>query len=91
MAGWGDPAWDVGSVLGERHEASVERAFWDAYARARRLSATAAAQLLRRARRFAGARIVQSAFEHTQEVTALDDEVVRDVAAARALLLGEAA
>jgi aminoglycoside phosphotransferase (APT) family kinase protein len=91
MAGWGDPAWDVGSVLGERHDAAVERAFWEAYARARRLRHSDKARLLRRARRFAGARIVQSAFEHTQEVSALGDDVVRDIAAARALLLGEAA
>jgi aminoglycoside phosphotransferase (APT) family kinase protein len=91
MAGWGDPAWDVGSVLGERHDAPVEQAFWDAYARARRLGDADAAALLRRSRRFAGARIVQTAFEHTQEVGVLGADVVRDIGAARALLLGEAA
>ena len=88
MAGWGDPAWDVGSVLGERHDPPVAAAFWEAYARRRRLGAEAAAELHARSLRFAGARIVQTAFETTQELTALGEDVVRDVAAARKRLLG---
>jgi thiamine kinase-like enzyme len=91
MAGWGDPAWDVGSVLGERHEPAVEQALWDAYVRARRLHEADSAELLRRSRRFAGARILQTAFESAQELAVLGDDVVRDLGAARALLLGEAA
>jgi aminoglycoside phosphotransferase (APT) family kinase protein len=91
MAGWGDPAWDAGSFLGERHRAPVAAAFWRAYVRARGLNAGAAATLLQRSLLFAGARILQTAYEHTQELTVLDEGVVDDVGAARELLLRPAA
>jgi aminoglycoside phosphotransferase (APT) family kinase protein len=87
MAGWGDPAWDAGSVLGERHATPVAAAFWRAYVRARGLSAGEAATLLQRSLMFAGARIVQTSYEHAQEATALSEDVVRDIGEARELLL----
>ena len=87
MAGWGDPAWDVGSVLGERLEPAVAAAFWRAYVGARRLGAADAEALLGRSLRFAGARVVQTAFESAQELTALDAQIAGDVGAARGLLV----
>lgn len=94
MAGWGDPAFDVGSAFGEfaafelRHRASAAAAaFWAAYVRARGLGERAAAELLERAARFAGARLVQTAYEHTQERTRLGAEVGRLLELARELLV----
>ena len=93
MAGWGDPAFDVGSAFNDflgycerrqRPLSSVQPAiagFWAAYLRARALDERAAAQLLVRAVRFAGARLLQSTFEHTQETP----HVTRRVAAGAAL------
>ena len=60
---------------------------WSAYLRAARLDEAAAAVLLARAVRFAGARLVQSAYEHTQEATVLSDRVVDSLVVARELLL----
>ena len=93
MAGWGDPAFDVGSafsdcVAGSRPAAG---ALWSAYVRAARLDAGAAAALLTRAVRFAGARLVQSAYEYSQEATVLSDRVVGTLAVARELVLAPAA
>ncbi|MDP1849233.1 MAG: phosphotransferase [Solirubrobacteraceae bacterium] len=97
MAGWGDPAFDIGSTLSD-HAAfglaggrdaggRAPAAFWSAYVRARGLGEPAAARLLERSVRFAGARLVQSAYEHTQETTVLDERVGRIVALACELLL----
>lgn len=97
MAGWGDPAFDVGSAFsdfaafgtgaadGACRSAAV--AFWNAYVRARGLDQRGAAQLLERSARFAGARLVQSAYEHTQETTVLSERVRRIVQLARDLLV----
>ena len=89
MAGWGDPAFDVGSafsdcVVGSKAAAG---ALWSAYVRAARLDGAAAAALLTRAVRFAGARLVQSAYEYSQEATVLSDRVVDSLAVARELVL----
>ena len=83
MAGWGDPAWDVGSALAElAGHAAVARALWRAY-----VAAGAPAPELRvRALRFAGARLVQTAFEHAQELAALDDRATTDLRSGCALL-----
>jgi aminoglycoside phosphotransferase (APT) family kinase protein len=99
MAGWGDPAFDIGSALsdyaafalGARPGATgrAPATFWSAYARARGLGAPVAARLLVRSVRFAGARLVQSAYEHTQETTVLDERIERVVALARDLLLAD--
>ena len=98
MAGWGDPAFDVGSAFsdfagfalganrtGSAHAAAA--AFWRAYLRARGLDERAAAGLLERSVRFAGARLVQSAFEHTQETTVLSARVADVVRLGRDLLV----
>ena len=99
MAGWGDPAFDVGSALSDFASLALDAAptpvaarsgsavFWRAYVRAAGLAAPAAAALLERSVRFAGARLVQSAFEHTQETTAMSARVGRLVALARELLV----
>ena len=99
MAGWGDPAFDVGSALSDFASVGLDAApapgaarassamFWRAYVRTARLDAPAAAALLERSLRFAGARLVQSAFEHTQETTVMSARVGRLVALARELLL----
>ena len=99
MAGWGDPAFDVGSALSDFASLGLDAAptpvaarsgsaaFWRAYVRAAGLDAPAAAALLERSVRFAGARLVQSAFEHTQETTAMSARVGRLVALARELLV----
>lgn len=97
MAGWGDPAFDVGSALSDfaafeldggagaaRGAAAV---FWRGYGRARRLDERAAAELLERSLRFAGARLVQTAYEYTQETTVLSAHVERIVRLGRELLL----
>jgi aminoglycoside phosphotransferase (APT) family kinase protein len=93
-AGWGDPAWDVGSAftdflgdwlgsipllgapLGARLSALARhpltsmrpslRAFWSAYIAAVGVSGPDANQLLLRATRYGGVRLLQSAFEHGQ-------------------------
>lgn len=81
MAGWGDPALDLGSAFGDylgyglrppRGPAlpglrPATTALWRAYVRARDLDERAAAALLARATRFAGARLVQSAYEKAHE------------------------
>jgi thiamine kinase-like enzyme len=84
MAGWGDPAWDIGSALAElaaRPAAAV--ALWRAYAAARAPDPG----LRDRALRFAGARLVQTAFEHAQELVTLDDRATTDLRAGCALLV----
>jgi len=88
MAGWGDPAFDVGSAFSDclGHGPAAD-ALWSAYVRSARLGEAAAASLLTRAVRFAGARLVQSAFEHTQEATVLSDRVAGSLAVARDLVL----
>lgn len=89
MAGWGDPAFDVGSAFSDCVAGSkaAAGALWSAYVRAARLDADAAAALLTRAVRFAGARLVQSAYEHSQEATVLSEDVVNSLAIARELVL----
>ena len=94
MAGWGDPAFDVGSVFSD-HAAFAPRpgattaaaSFWRAYARAAGLDEREAAARLERSVRFAGARLVQTAYEHTQEATVLEAPVARLVRLGRELLL----
>jgi len=101
MAGWGDPALDVGSALGEllgwrlrarpdaldREVEPAIAAFWHAYAGARRLDAAPAGALLERAAQFAAARLVQSAYEKTQETGRDSERAARAVTLARELLL----
>ncbi|MDQ3721664.1 MAG: aminoglycoside phosphotransferase family protein [Actinomycetota bacterium] len=99
MAGWGDPGFDVGSALsdfagfgldatpGAAVQASA--AFWEAYVRARGLDERAAEQLLERSARYAGARLVQSTYEHTQETAVMSERVGRVVRFARDLLVSE--
>ena len=98
MAGWGDPGFDVGSafsdfVVFELDGAAPDAvrpaaaAFWRAYVRARRLDAPASRRLLERAWRHAGARLVQTAFEHTQETPTMGARVERIVRLAGDLLL----
>lgn len=93
-ASWGDPAWDVGTVLSEflsfwllsmplagnfgtESRAALARypverlqpamrAFWDAYASRRCLSATARAGVLEQSVGYAGARLIQTAFERSR-------------------------
>ena len=99
MAGWGDPAFDIGSALSDfaafalrvAVSTAAPAALWRAYGRARGLDDRAAAALLERSVRFAGARLVQSAYEHTQETTVMSPQVTRVVALARDLLLAPAA
>ena len=98
MAGWGDPAFDVGSAFndflgycerGQRPLSSVQpaiAAFWRAYLRARALDERAAARLLVRAIRFAGARLLQSTFEHTQETPHVTGRVTAGAALGATLL-----
>jgi aminoglycoside phosphotransferase (APT) family kinase protein len=100
MAGWGDPALDVGSALGELlgwrlrsgakaagGEQPAMAAFWRAYAVARALDAQPADELLVRALRYAGARLVQSAYEKTQETALAGERVARGLELGRELLL----
>ncbi len=87
MAGWGDPACDAGSVLAEWAGRPAAGAFWSAYVRARRLDEPAAAALLERCVRFAGVRVVQTAYEHAQEVTSLGARVMDELARARGMLV----
>jgi len=100
MAGWGDPALDVGSAFGEflgwrlrsgtADDAPAEpaiTAFWRAYAAARGLRGAAAGELLERAVTFAGARLVQSAYEKTQESAMASERGARGMKLARSLLL----
>ena len=99
MAGWGDPAFDVGSALSDyaafalrtAPQPAAPIALWRAYVRARALDERAAAELLERSVRFAGARLVQSAYEHTQETTVIGARVTPVVDLARDLLLEPAA
>jgi aminoglycoside phosphotransferase (APT) family kinase protein len=102
MAGWGDPALDVGSAAGEflgwriRRGAGTTRggdpamtAFWRAYSRDRD---EPVAQALRvRAASYAGARLLQSAYEKTQDTDRAGDRVRRTFELARTLLLAPAA
>jgi aminoglycoside phosphotransferase (APT) family kinase protein len=100
MAGWGDPALDVGSALGEflgwRRRSDGDAlgardpapgALWRAYRVARGLDADAASELLVRAVRYAAVRLVQSAYEKTQESRLMTERVTRGLALGRALLL----
>jgi len=94
MAGWGDAAFDVGSVFSEvaafeprRGAAAAAASFWRAYTGAAGLDERAAARVLDRSLRFAGARLVQTAFEHTQEAAVLEARVARLVRLGRELLL----
>jgi Ser/Thr protein kinase RdoA (MazF antagonist) len=94
MAGWGDPALDVGSAFGElighRLDAvgaqPATAALWRAYVRGRRLDGDAAARLLDRAVRHAAARLVQSAYEDTQEAGLTTARVARSLQLAREIL-----
>jgi Ser/Thr protein kinase RdoA (MazF antagonist) len=91
MAGWGDPALDVGSAFGEflGHDAPQPpiAAFWHAYVRARDLDERAASRLLVRAVRYGAARIVQSAYEDTQETTRMTAGIADSLQVGRAMLL----
>ncbi len=100
MAGWGDPALDVGSAFGEflgwRLRSGGDRraarepaiaAFWRAYASARRIDSEGARELLVRAVPYSAARLVQSAYEKTQETGLLSERVARGLALARDILL----
>jgi aminoglycoside phosphotransferase (APT) family kinase protein len=100
MAGWGDPAFDVGSALSDfalfeldGAAAGLVRpaaaAFWRAYVRARRLDERAGGRLLELASRYAGARLVQTAYEHTQETVTMGPRVARIIGLAGELLRGE--
>jgi len=82
MAGWGDPAVDIGSALAECGPAAP--ALWDAYG--------GDADLLERSIRFAGARLVQTAYERTQEERAMSAAAAAELRDGRALLVdpGEA-
>ncbi|HUR85146.1 MAG TPA: phosphotransferase [Solirubrobacteraceae bacterium] len=100
MAGWGDPAHDVGSAFSDyvahRPELAPQPAIarlWSAYVRARRLAGPQASQLLERSARYAGARLLQSAFEHTQEARAAGERVETSLRAGHELLVrpGDAA
>lgn len=101
MAGWGDPAFDVGSALSDFTAFGLDAvaaaarppsdSFWRAYVRARGLDERDAAALLERSARFAGARLVQSAYEHTQETTVLSERVARLVSLAADLLVSDRA
>ena len=100
MGGWGDPALDVGSALGEYlgcrlragaaapgGEQPAMAALWRAYAASRALAAPQADELLVRALRYAGARLVQSAYEKTQETGLASERVARGLELGRDLLL----
>ena len=97
MAGWGDPAFDVGSAFsdfagfelgaGTGAARAAVTAFWRAYVRARGLDERAAAGLLERSVRCAGARLVQSAYEHAQETTVLSPRVAAVLRLGRDLLV----
>jgi len=115
MAGWGDPALDVGSAFGELvghrlasiapegpvgHEHPADRAprplhalqpaiatFWRAYVRARDLDERPASRLLVRAVRYAAARLLQSAYEDTQETSVMTAAIAYRVQVARGMLL----
>lgn len=81
MAGWGDPALDLGSAFGDYLGyglrpprgpelpglRSATTALWRSYVRERGLDEPSAVLLLARATRFAGARLVQSAYEKAHE------------------------
>jgi aminoglycoside phosphotransferase (APT) family kinase protein len=115
MAGWGDPALDVGSAFGEflghappplvtegsadpappgeraRQRAHSPQpavaAFWRAYVRARGLDERAAPRLLVRAVRYGAARLVQSAYEDTQETAHMTAASADSLQVAREMLL----
>jgi len=91
MAGWGDPALDVGSAFGEflGHDAPQPpiAAFWRAYVRARDLDERAASLLLVRAVRYAAARLVQSAYEDTQETARMNARTADSLQVGRDILL----
>jgi aminoglycoside phosphotransferase (APT) family kinase protein len=88
MAGWGDPAFDIGSAFSECvGSPAVAQALWRAYAQARKLEAAAAAELVERAIGYAGARLVQTAYEHTQEVRVMSVATGRDVQVGRRMLV----
>jgi hypothetical protein len=91
MAGWGDPALDVGSAFGEflGHDAPQPpiAAFWRAYVRARDLDERAASRLLVRAVGYAAARLVQSAYEDTQETACMTARSADNLYLGRDLLL----
>ena len=100
MAGWGDPAFDVGSAFSDFALFELDgaaagavrpaaAAFWRAYVRTRRLDARAADRLLELSSRYAGARLVQTAYEHTQETVTMGPRVGRIMRLAGDLLLGE--
>jgi len=98
MAGWGDPAVDVGSAFGEILGWRLRRgvvagvpepalaALWRAYVRARAIDGAKAEDLLARAIRHAAARLVQSAYEKTQETGLMSDRVARGMALGREIL-----
>jgi aminoglycoside phosphotransferase (APT) family kinase protein len=115
MAGWGDPALDVGSAFGEflghapapialaslvapehpgepppprSHDLRpAVAAFLRGYVRARGLDERAASRLLVRAVRYGAARIVQSAYEDTQETARMTAGIADSLQVGRAMLL----
>ena len=104
LAGRGDPAWDVGAVLGEHlhawlHSISITsratlsrlspasqrrlmrsraslRHFWSAYVRRARIDRGTAGDRLRRAAGYAGARLLQAAYEQMNGATELTPTVI---------------
>jgi aminoglycoside phosphotransferase (APT) family kinase protein len=100
MAGWGDPAFDVGSAFSDFALFELDgaapgavrpaaAAFWRAYVGTRRLDEGAAERLFELSSRYAGARLVQTAYEHTQETVTMAPRVGRIMRLAGELLLGE--
>lgn len=88
MAGWGDPGFDIGSAFSECVENKpAAEALWRAYVATRRLEEDAASRLLQRSVRYAGARLVQTAYEHTQEVRAMSAGVADDLRTARDMVV----
>ena len=69
-----------------RSPSAASAALWRAYVRARRLDEDAAARLLDRAVRYAAARLVQSAYEDTQEAGLTTARVARSLQLGREIL-----
>jgi hypothetical protein len=107
FAGWGDPAWDAGTLLAgwlaawatagpDPPAPSVAlqpsaRAFWAAYTTARGDSGAEANQLRERAAGYAAARLAQSAYEVLHEAPQLSPPAVRLLQLSHNLLADPAA
>ncbi|HEX8157794.1 MAG TPA: aminoglycoside phosphotransferase family protein [Solirubrobacteraceae bacterium] len=82
-----------GDLLDEHRERSLQSlrpataAFWRAYTRARGLDPGQASRLLLRSIRYAAARLVQSAYEHTQETPLMTKRVAGSLQLSRDMLL----